>query len=308
VALRAQPVHGAVDEARPSRLARGMQHALREPHVEVHVEFRERAFDLRQLQRVRVIARGDELLVGRQAQDVRTRLEHATTELRHVLARVTALGRGLALYRGQHGGAEAVHLHAGIVDVELARQRRARELQHPADAVAQRGPAGVADVQRARGVRAHELEVDRVADLRVVAAVVDARLDDRLRESARGSRLDADVDEARSRHLDRRDAVGRGELLGDLPRQLVRVRTETLGDLHGDAAGPVTMIAVPWTFQHNVGGAENERFLRASPRGDRRDDGEESGGETLCHPGDHPRRNARTFASGISQARRQSAS
>ena len=36
--------------------------------------------------------------------------------------------------------------------------------------------------------------------------------------------------------------------------------------------------------------------------------GEESGGETLCHPGDHPRRNARTFASGISQARRQSAS
>ena len=32
------------------------------------------------------------------------------------------------------------------------------------------------------------------------------------------------------------------------------------------------MIAVPWTFQHNVGGAENERFLRASPRGDRRDD------------------------------------
>src|SRR5690606_32650206 len=103
----------------------------------------------------------------------------------------------------RHGGvdarAEAIHLRAGVVDVVLAGDLRARRLEQAAHGVAERGPARVPDVERARGVAAHELEIDALARLRIVATVGLARVDDRLRELARGRRVEADVDESGAR-------------------------------------------------------------------------------------------------------------
>ena len=86
-------------------------------------------------------------------------------------ARVAVLRGRLALAARRDGGAEVVHLVAGVVDVELADQVRRRTREHAGDRVAEGGPAGVADVQRAGRVRGDELEVDRLAGESVVAAV-----------------------------------------------------------------------------------------------------------------------------------------
>ena len=82
-----------------------------------------------------------------------------------ILAVVAALGnrrrvtRRLADPSPQALG-HAVDLDAGVVDVELARDRVAGPLEQRGDRIAQRGAATVADVERARGIGGDELDVD----------------------------------------------------------------------------------------------------------------------------------------------------
>ncbi len=58
---------------------------------------------------------------------------------------------------------EDVHLHAGVVDVELPLDAPARVLEHARHAVAERRPAAVADVHRPHRVRRDELDLHALA-------------------------------------------------------------------------------------------------------------------------------------------------
>ena len=256
-----------------------MQSALGEPHVEVDVEPLERGLQLGELEVVGEIAGGDHLLLVGELEQVGPLGQHAAGELLDVRARIAVLGCRLALRRSEHRAAEALHLGARVVDVELAGDRRAAGEEQPRDRVAERRPAGVADVEGAGRVGADELDVDRVAALAVVRAEGGAGIDDRLGEGAGGRGIQSDVDEPGSCHLDARDAVDLGEPAGDLGRELARVGADGLRELERGVRGPVAVIAVLRTVERQI--RRGEPFARspASRLRERDDDGEEGGGE-----------------------------
>ena len=107
VALRAQPVDRLSTRLGPFAGSVACSSALREPHVEVHVERSSEAWSSPSCRSYASLARGRERVVVGQLEQVGLALEHAAGELVDVLAGVAVLGRRLALRRGEHRAAEA---------------------------------------------------------------------------------------------------------------------------------------------------------------------------------------------------------
>ncbi len=118
------------------------QRVLVEVDVEVDAELVQGALDVREHQ---VDADGAEdllLLAHGQVQHVGALLLHRGGDVGDVGARVSVLGGGFALGGGDQRAGEPVDLGAVVVEVVLARDRRALGGQDPAQRVAHRGPAG----------------------------------------------------------------------------------------------------------------------------------------------------------------------
>ena len=207
VTLGAQPVDGLVDEARACRRGRPRAACARRTTRRSCTWKRgERRLQLAELEAVGEIP-GASRAAPAGSRSRRSGCGSSTRRASSSMydAGVPVFGGRLAGDRGQHRAAEALHLRAGVVDVELARDRRAAGQQQARDRVAERRPAGVADVQRPGGVGADELDVDRVAALGVVRAERGPGLDDGLGERAGGGGIQSDVDEAGARDLDAGD-------------------------------------------------------------------------------------------------------
>jgi hypothetical protein len=108
-------------------------------------------------------------------------------------------------------------------------------------------------VDGAGGVGRDELEVHPHARVEGAGAVGLPRLDDHPGEGAGRGRFETDVEEAGTRDLDAGDTVHGPEALGQLGRELTRVRSDLLGQLHRDVGGPVAVVAVLGPFEHDVG-------------------------------------------------------
>ena len=142
------------------------------------------------------------------------------------------------------GTREGVHLVAGVVDVELARDVPAAELQHVAHRVAQRGPTAMTHVHGAHRVGAHELDVHLLA-LPVLAAAILGPLGDDLREHAAYSlRRKAKVQKARTGGLDARHRLVGGHMGDDGRGDVARGTVGRLGAAHGHRGGPVALLGV----------------------------------------------------------------
>jgi len=276
MALRPQPVDRLIDGARTSRL---MQLALAEPHVEVHVEQFERRLNLGQLPGVGELARDQDRLSARQVAQVGALDESPRAELGDVRAGVCALRRRLAECRGQHRLAERVDLGARVVDVELARHRRARGREHAAQRVAERSPAGVADVEGAGRVRRDELEVDDLAREGVIAPVLVTLLDDRARELAGGTGLQTDVEKPGAGDLDGGDALDREDARLELLGERARGHPESFRPLERDRGRPIAVIAIARTLESDVVDRERDSLTGVASLDRALDDGEQSGGE-----------------------------
>src|SRR5699024_10283053 len=128
-----------------------------------------------------------------------------------------------------------------VVDVVLGGDVGAGGGEQSAHRVAERGPSGVADVQRAGRVGGDVLEVDRVTDHRLVAAVAGSRLDDGPGELARGGRVEGDVEESGAGDVDVGDAGGGPETFGDDAREIAGPHAGGPRQLHRDVARPVAV-------------------------------------------------------------------
>ena len=143
-----------------------------------------------------------------------------------------------------NGAGERVHLVAGVVDVELARDIPTAELQRTAHGVAQSRPASMAHMHGAHRVGADELDVDLLALAVVAAAEVGTLADDLAEDAADGLRGKAEVQKARTRCLNGHDSLigrhmgddGGGDVAGSAMRGL--------GAAHGNSGSPVALLGV----------------------------------------------------------------
>jgi len=145
----------------------------------------------------------------------------ARGEVGDVVAVVAVLRRLLPAGTGADRLAEAPDLAAGVVDVVLALDGVAGELEHPRERVAVGGVAARGDGDRPRRVRRHELHEDPLGRLGDAGAVRVAGVEDVGERVAHPGVGHEEVEEARTRDVDAGDLPG--ELLGD-------ERAEALGD------------------------------------------------------------------------------
>ena len=157
---------------------------------------------------------------------------------------IAGLRRGASVGGVHDRLAEALHLHAAVVDVELAGHDGALRGQHPGDRVADRGPAGVAQVDRTGRVGRDELDVDPAAVLGGALAVVRALDDDPGGDLALAGGLERDVDEPRTGDLGVRDRRAQRELGGQHLADEPRGRVGGLGQGHRDVGGVVAVLTV----------------------------------------------------------------
>ena len=242
VAQLAQAGDGALD--RPG-LVEGV---LVEVHLEVDPEAVQRRLDLAEHELDAACA--EDLLRDVVGQGERVRLaclaaarEHGVGDVGDVLAAVAVLRRLLPLGPGEQGPGEPVDLGAVVVEVVLARHLGAARGDQPGEGVADGGPPGATDVDGPGRVRGHELQVHALAGQRRRRPVRSSRLDDGARELARGRRVQRDVQEARPRDVDARDAGDRGQALGQQVREVARRDTRLLAQLERDVGRPVAVLA-----------------------------------------------------------------
>src|SRR6266540_2198816 len=168
-------------------------------------------------------------------------------DLRDVLAHVTALGGLLPPPPRLDRLAEELDLAADVVEVALAHDLAAAELEEARDRVAVRAVPRRADDERAGGIRGNELDEDALALSRLPGAVALAALED-LREGplvpVTGQ---PQVEEAGARDLGPLDRLqpgsAAGQLLGDLSRGTLPHGSCAKGDVGRVVA--VTGIARP---------------------------------------------------------------
>ena len=143
-------------------------------------------------------------------------------DLREVLARVAVLGRLLAPPPGLDGLAEELDLATDVVEVVLALDLVARELEQPRDGVAVRAVPRRADGQRAGRVRRDHLDLHPLGGLHEAAAVPLPRLQDLAERLRVPGRPQEEVEEPRPGHLGPLDDLELRRLAGELLRQLPR--------------------------------------------------------------------------------------
>ena len=118
-----------------------------------------------------------------------------------ILPLVAAFRRLLAVAPGVQRKAEALHLLARVVDVELRRGLPAQTAQDADQGVAQGGAAAGSQVQGARRVGGYELDEDLARRAMFVAAVARRVGGDRLEVGAEGGVAQPEVHEAGGRWL-----------------------------------------------------------------------------------------------------------
>ncbi len=154
---------------------------------------------------------------------------------RHVVAEVAALWWFLAVQPCIHRGAKTSRLRVVRVDVVLALDLVARELEHTADRVAEDRAATVPDVQRPCRVDARELDLQLLALAQVKGSVAWANgrhVTDKLLEPLG---REAEVHVAAG-DLDLRRGVGDLDRRGEPARDLLWRLFESPGELHSGGA------------------------------------------------------------------------
>ena len=274
VAEIAQPVDGAGDRAGR------VQIVLVEVHVEIDTELVEALLDLVEHEPDAELSERLLLGLGIQRTEIAVvGIRHSRRDVGDVCPAVSVLGRRAPLGRGDKAPGEPVDLRAVIVEVVLPRHACALGGENAGKGVADCRPPGAADVDRSCRVRRHELQVDDLTVEHVRGPERGTRVDDRLRERARGCGIQSNVDESGAGDLDARDPLDLLESGRDLRRKLPRVGADALRELECGVGGPVTVIAVLGTLQWQVGGGEIGCRTRASRLRQGRDDGEQGGGE-----------------------------
>ena len=206
---------------------------------------------------------------------------HPPRDVVDVGAGVAVLGRALTHVTGHQAAHESVDLRAVVVEVVLARDRRALGGEHARERVAHGRPARSAQVYRAGRIRRDELEIDDLIGERLRRAVRGARVDDGLRERAGGRGIQPDIDEAGPGDLDARDARHLSQARGDLPREFTWVRPDGLREPEGGIRGPVAVLAILRPLQRQVGCGQCRGRSGAAIFSDRRDDVEQQGGQLV---------------------------
>ena len=150
------------------------------------------------------------------------------------------------------GVGEDIHLVAGVVDVELARNVIAGKREHVGHRVSKRRPTPVPEVHGPGRVRGDELEVNLHAIARMRPAVRGVLGADLLEHVLQGGIGELDVDEAGAGDLDALDC-GAFHVAGDDLGDLSGVHVRLLGELQGDGGCPVAVLEVTRTLDARGG-------------------------------------------------------
>ena len=156
----------------------------------------------------------------------------AGCELGHVVALIAVLGHRFVARAGAHRGAELGHLRAGVVEVVLAGDAVAAQLEQPRDRVPVGGVAAGRGGQRTGRVGRDELDDHLLRVLRLAPPPAVAGGHDPARRADVPGVGEEDVEEAGSCDLDVVDGVAeprgqlRPEALGDLARGRAERRRE----------------------------------------------------------------------------------
>ena len=123
---------------------------------------------------------------------------------------------------------EILDLRTCVVVIELARHAVTLPFEQRRDRVAQRRLAAVTDMQRPRRIRRHEFDDDALALVNVAATEAIAKSQHMRDDRATLDRRKSEVDESRTRDVDRRDDIAQrgrarsGNGFGELARILSR--------------------------------------------------------------------------------------
>ena len=207
---------------------------------------------LSQLSGIGRFTKSDELIIARQGKDVRILRDDRRSEIDHVATVVPVFWHRFAMSAGHHRRAEPIHLHAAIVDIELASDVRTGCAKDPRDRITHGGPPRVPEVKRSRRVRGDEFDVDLCASEGFPHPVIRSRLHDRAGNFRVGSGLQSDVHEAGPSDVHLSDSRVATELrrqrLGYLPRWTLH----PLGQHHRHVRGVVAMLTTLGALDHDL--------------------------------------------------------
>ena len=265
-----------------------VQRALGVPDVEHGAEQGEHMLLLGELPRVGRFAEGRHLLIGRQGEQIRLLRNDFYCEVEDVAALVAVLRDRLTMRSRHDRGTELVHLDAPVVDVELLGDRGSCRREHPGEGIAHCSPTGMAQVEGAGRVRGDELDVHGPAGEGIAVPEHLASLDDAPGHLALRGSVEGDVDEAGAGHLGRCDAIGLGELDGQLLGDHPRGHAGLLREGQRDVRRIVAVLAGLRSLDVNLGGDV-----------DREGSGRDKAGKRITHAGGEGIRSHRASVSAL---------
>jgi hypothetical protein len=148
---------------------------------------------------------------------------------------------------------EHVDLGAGIVDVILARDRKAGAIEQVGERIAEHGAAAMADMHRPGRIGGDVLDIDRRALPHLAAPVVRAGLEHHAQGAGPSGRLERQIDEARPGHLDLGDQRVGAQLFGNRLGELARLLACILRQHHGGIGGHVAVRGVARRLDDDAG-------------------------------------------------------
>ncbi len=265
---RTEP-HRAVGLVRVSGFAKALdrgrdlaafgERGLGEVGVEPDPEPVQRSPDLRQDAPGRLVAQPGHAFVGREVRQAGPLdPEDVPGQVRDVVAVVPVLREGGVAAQGLqvsglYGGAEPVHLAAGVVEVVLALDVPAGEGKQPGQGVADDGVPRVADRERPGGVRRDELHLEPPARAAFGAPERGASFQDRAQCVVQPRPRQEQVDEPGPGDLDVDDQAVPRDLLGDGFRELARRHAGPACQDQGEVRGPVAVLLRPGAAELGLG-------------------------------------------------------
>jgi hypothetical protein len=149
---------------------------------------------------------------------------------------------------------QPIDLDPGIVDIELAGDFVASDLEQSADAVAQGRTATVTHVERPRRIRRDEFDVDPTAPPHLGAAEIRARGHDPAERVSKSTGRQPEIDESGTRDLYLRDQVRRqGQAGDDVFRQPAGGPFERSGKLQREVGGQIAVPRIPGPVEGDFG-------------------------------------------------------
>ena len=259
-------LHGLLRQAAVTYVA-----LFRGPHVEVHAVGGERAallLDHALDGPAAEVLEARALVAGHVARTARGAVFPG--EVGQVFARIAVLRQGGALaellaYARLERARERLELGAGVVHVELGRDRRALRAQQPRERIADGGGARVHDDERAGGVGGDELQARALAAVAGALPVGGAGGEDRVQRARRPRRRQEDVEESRAGHLDARDLGHRRKILRERVGDLARRPLGGARQRHRDVRRVVAVLGLARYFPRAVVGGRQPRRRQRRP-------------------------------------------